>query len=66
MTTTFTTANDAKAAIVDAIEAGDAQAGDYDVDAIFDATYEWDVAGQRFVQTAEVAEFWAAVEANAR
>ena len=63
---TFTTATDAKAAIADAIEAGDAQAADFDIDAIFDATHTFDQDAQVFTQTSDTAEFWAAVEANAR
>jgi hypothetical protein len=49
--------------IVPAIEAsGVARADEYDLDAIFDATFEYDPDLQAFVQDGTVEDFWAAVE----
>lgn len=50
--------------IVAAIEAGDATADAYDVDAIFDEAYTW--AGDGFDQVVDVDEFWTIVERHAR
>lgn len=38
---------------------------DFDLDAIFEATFTYDAARQGFVQTADEDEFWAAVQAAA-
>lgn len=49
--------------IVAAIEATDvARAEEYDLDAIFDETYEWVPDLRRFVSIADPEEFWASVE----
>jgi hypothetical protein len=50
--------------IITAIEAGEAHAGEYDIDAIFDACYDYD-ANDGFVCTADEDEFWKAVQAAA-
>lgn len=73
----FTTADDAKNAIRVAIEgSGAASADDYDIDAIFDEAYEYEVdtneKGQELLNTAgfkqvvDVDEFWAIVERHDR
>ena len=64
----YTTANDAKAEIVAAIEASgvvEDASTEYDIDAIFDATYAFDAERQVFEQSVDVDGFWAAVEAHA-
>jgi len=66
---TFTTATDAKAEIATTIENSgvvEDAAAEYDVDAIFDATYGFDATTQVFVQTADVDTFWAEVESHAK
>jgi len=70
----YATRDEAKASIVEAIEAGgNAVAADYDIDAILGATYSLDVVtdedgNERVDQTAwicvaSVEEFWASVAA---
>lgn len=66
---TFTTASDAIEAISAAIEAGEASAGDYDLDKILDAAFDyWPALGRiqhaGYVQTGDEDEFWEIVEAN--
>ena len=71
MSQTFTTRDDVIAHITDAIEAGgNAQASEFDLDAIADACYTYEPAAGHiqdagFTQTADVDEFWAAVQAAA-
>lgn len=56
----FTTADDAKAVIIESIENGAATRDEFDIDKIFDATFEWD--GRGFSQVVGVEDFWLAVE----
>lgn len=62
----FTTADDAKAYIATAIEAGDASREEFDIDAIFDAAFEYSTELQMFVQTVDEDGFWAAVQDAAK
>lgn len=60
--TIFTTRQDAiDHAIAPALD----KVADFDLDAIFEATFTYDAARQGFVQTADEDEFWAAVQAAA-
>lgn len=53
--------------IIPAVEAGHvASREDFDLDAIFDATFRYDEAEQAFVQVGDVDDFWAAVEKAAK
>lgn len=69
--TTFTTAADAIAEISAAINAGEADASDYDLDAILDQAFAYDHAPGHlhdagFVQVVPEDRFWEIVAANAR
>lgn len=77
MTNRYSTADEAKAAITAAIEAGGAATGsEYDIDAIFAASYEYktdtDEQGNQLLSTAgfeqvvDEAAFWGIVEENAK
>ena len=50
----FTTADDAKAVIIESIENGAATRDEFDIDQIFDATFEWDGRGFSQVVGVEV------------
>ena len=64
MITTYTTRDDAIAAVIDAIEAtGEATADEYDIDAIADEVVGDYASGY---QLADEDTFWAAVERHAR
>lgn len=75
--TRYSTDSDAKAAIIEAIEAGGAAKSDeYDIDAIFEAAYEYitdtDDQGNQllntagFVQVVDDEAFWGIVAENAK
>ncbi|WP_166345181.1 hypothetical protein [Phytoactinopolyspora limicola] len=67
--TTYTTNLDAIEAIATAIEAGGtdtAHRDEYDLDAIFRATHEYDAEAGGFVQTVDEDGFWAAVQRQAK
>lgn len=65
MARTYTTRDEAiRVEIIEAIEAGDARAEEYDVEAIADAVLGDHSEGYAVKVSAE--EFWATVEANAR
>lgn len=51
--------------IIQAIEAGDATADEFDIDAIADKTIEFDTERQRYYCAVEVEEFWTIVENHA-
>lgn len=56
----YTTAADAKNMIIEVIESGAATSEEFDIDQIFDTTFEWD--GKGFSQIVDADGFWAAVE----
>ena len=70
MSTIYITRGDATAAIAAAIEAGDALAAEYDLDAICDDCFTWEPSEGRlqhagYRQHATDDDFWAAVERHA-
>ena len=60
-----TTSADAADMVVEAIEAGDASASEYDVDQIVRDAFDYDVDAQALVQTVDEDDFWDVVAANA-
>ena len=57
---TYTTDQEAKAMITQAIESGAATADEYDIDQIFDAVFEYD--GKGFTQVVDQETFWSEIE----
>jgi hypothetical protein len=61
----YTTADEAKASICEAIEAsGAAKAADYEIEAIFDETFTYRI--DKYEQTVDSDEFWRIVERHAK
>lgn len=58
---TFTTRHDAIGYVAQAIENGDATAEEFDIDAIVDKCFAFDVDAQVFVLTVDTDAFWEAV-----
>ena len=58
---TFTTRHDAIGYVAQVIENGDATADEFDVDAIVDTCFDFDVDAQAFVLTVDTEAFWEAV-----
>lgn len=66
----FTTKNDARTYVIQAIENGDANAAEFNIGQIVDACFTYDPAPDRvqnagFILAVDNAEFWQAVEAAA-
>ena len=60
----YASADDAKATIVEAIEAGGAATREeYDLDAVFAAVYQWDTHHQAYYQAGDTDALWSAVQA---
>ena len=62
----YTTRKDAEAAVIEAIENGDANAEDFDIAGIAGEAYEYSPELQQFVQVVDTEGFWAIVERWAR
>lgn len=58
---TFTTRRDAIGYVAQAIENGDATAEEFDIDAIVDKCFTFDVDAQVFTLTVDTEAFWGAV-----
>lgn len=65
ITVTYATRDGADAYVTGVIEAGDASADEFNVDAVVDDCFEFDADLQQFILTADTDAFWSSVERNA-
>lgn len=65
ITVSYATRDGADSYVTGVIEAGDASADEFNVDAIVGDCFEFDADLQQFILTADTDAFWSSVERNA-